>query len=57
MATWEIETGGTLGEGGEHTPVNYPRPDALRSAAGDVDPAANGGADEELGDHPSDTSY
>lgn len=30
MAKWELETGGTLGTGGEYTPVQYPRSDANR---------------------------
>ena len=30
---YEIETGGTLGEGGEHTPMNYPRPDDEREGS------------------------
>ena len=31
MAKWELETGGTLGEGSEQTPVVYPRSEADRS--------------------------
>jgi hypothetical protein len=51
--TPDIETGGTLGEGSENTPVNYPRSDEERDGGGCADPAAcdcdgsvNGGIDE-----------
>jgi len=31
MAKWELETGGTLGEGSEQSPVVYPRSEADRA--------------------------
>lgn len=30
MGNWEVETNGTLGEGAEYTPVQYPRTDVNR---------------------------
>ncbi len=33
---WELEEGGTLGQGGEFGPVQYPRSDIARDADGTV---------------------
>lgn len=44
MATWQLEEGGTLGDGADYTPVQYPRSDADRSGGVDgevADPAAH----------------
>lgn len=32
---WELETGGTLGQGGEYQPVGYPRSDEVRGQSDD----------------------
>ena len=55
---WEIETGGTLGEGSENTPTLYPRPEADRAQSDNnkggasVD-AGPGVVDYEAGPYPA----
>lgn len=51
---WELETGGTLGEGMEDTPVIYPRGAEDRWATPDgigANPAAGDGDDDEEPSH------
>ena len=57
MAKWELETGGTLGEGSEQSPVVYPRSDEARegtlventevSDGNDTNDEAGGNADQQ----------
>ena len=57
MAKWELETGGTLGEGSEQTPVVYPRPESVRDQSNNnkggasVD-AGPGTVDYKIGAYP-----
>lgn len=44
MTTWDLEEGGTLGQGADFAPVKYPRSDEDRSGGVDgevADPAAH----------------
>lgn len=68
ITDWTVETNGTLGKGGEYTPVAYPRSDAERQGEGDVNPGAqtseSGEGDltadkpmsEDMSDHSNDTA-
>lgn len=49
---WTLEEGGTLGQGADFTPVQYPRADANRSGGVDgevADPAAHESEAAEVG--------
>ena len=61
MAKWELETGGTLGDGMVDYPVTYPRSDADRRGVPmeqvGANPAAGDGDDDEEVGGDTDTTY
>lgn len=53
---WEIENGGTLGTGGEYTPVEYPRSNENRGQSDDNNKGAASRTDSIAGDRQLNTT-